>query len=1079
MKKLIFVFVCLSLVIPCQAETTRVVLQTNFGDIAIELFPADSPITVANFLEYVNSDFYDELIFHRVIEGFMIQGGGFDVDLYYQTPGDPIINESNNGLSNLRGTIAMARTAEPNSATSQFFINHVDNNNLDYNSPNDVGYCVFGQVTSGMNVVDAIAQVPTGDATSPNMGLMHDVPLSPVIIYNVVKTITVDDDGPSDFNSIQEAIDDPNTLDGDTIEVHPGIYYEHINFHGKAITVTCLDPNDENTVRTTIIDAGGADHVVRFQNGEDNSSALKGFTVRNGEKGIYCSQADPVIYGCIIKDNADDGVWGYLATPSITHCQINANLGSGIYDCDGVISNCIVTGNSEKGIAQCGGEVSNCTIGWNKSDGFYLDDVSASATLSGCIVVNNDGYGVKLLSGDVILLYNDIWGNSNGSYNVAIPSDANDIHSDPCFAVDGYWNGNDWVEGDYHLKSEIGRWYPYFCGSDLNDDGTVDLLDFSEFAGWWMKTGDNIPADLNGDGIVDILDLGIFADNFLSPEFTGIWVQDDVTSPCIDAADPCVPTGDEPYPNGNIVNQGAYGTTAEASKSPSGQTGYCTQDIAGDLNEDCKIDFNDFAIMASSWLEGEFAEPNFAEEWVARYNGPGDDSDRACAIVIDNADNVYVTGYSVGNVGGDDYSTIKYDPTDGNELWVVRYDGPLGSTDHAQAVAVDSSGNVYVTGNSAGAGTYFDYATVKYDPNGSELWVARYNGPDNQSDTAMAIAVDSSGGVYVTGCSKNADKIYDYVTIKYDAANGNELWVARYNGPGNGHDIAKAVAIDSFGGVYVTGYSKGSGTGDDYATIKYDPANGNELWVARYNGPGNGSDKAYAIAIDSGGNIYVTGSSANSSDDYATIKYNADGNELWVARYDGPSNGADYAHAIAIDNSNNVYVTGYCQAVGGDDDYATIKYDPNGNELWASAYNGTGEDSDQAYAVIADSFGNVYVTGSSKGIGGNYDYATIKYDADDGNEIDAARYNGPGDGSDNACAMAIDSASDIYVTGYGIGSGTGSDYTTIKYSPFASGCAYEVIGDINGDCKVDFKDLVVMTEHWLECNLDPPETCWD
>jgi hypothetical protein len=140
-------------------------------------------------------------------------------------------------------------------------------------------------------------------------------------------------------------------------------------------------------------------------------------------------------------------------------------------------------------------------------------------------------------------------------------------------------------------------------------------------------------------------------------------------------------------------------------------------------------------------------------------------------------------------------------------------------------------------------------------------------------------------------------------------------------------------------------------------------------------------------------------------------------------------------------------------------------------------YDGPGEDSDQAYAVIADSFGNIYVTGYSKGSGTDYDYATIKYDAADGNELSVVRYNGPGNKSDQACAIAIDSASDVYVTGYS--SGSGNDYTTIKYSSFASGCAYEVTGDINGDCRVDFSDLAVLVEHWLQCNLDPPETCWD
>jgi cyclophilin family peptidyl-prolyl cis-trans isomerase len=142
-----------------------VVLETNFGDIAIELFPDDAPITVDNFLGYVNAGFYDGLVFHRVIYNFMIQGGGFYIEgnyIMYAEAGDFIINESYNGLSNVRGTIAMARSSDPNSATSQFYINHRDNLFLDREQASDgFGYCVFGQVVDGMDVVDTIAQTPT------------------------------------------------------------------------------------------------------------------------------------------------------------------------------------------------------------------------------------------------------------------------------------------------------------------------------------------------------------------------------------------------------------------------------------------------------------------------------------------------------------------------------------------------------------------------------------------------------------------------------------------------------------------------------------------------------------------------------------------------------------------------------------------------------------------------------------------------------------------------------------------------------------------------------------------------------
>src|SRR6266508_1076320 len=260
------------------------------------------------------------------------------------------------------------------------------------------------------------------------------------------------------------------------------------------------------------------------------------------------------------------------------------------------------------------------------------------------------------------------------------------------------------------------------------------------------------------------------------------------------------------------------------------------------------------------------------------------------------------------------------------EEWVARYNGPGNGTDIAYAIAVDALGNVYVTGWSLGSGTSFDYATTKYDASGAQQWVARYNGPANREEYATAIAVDGLGNVYVTGQSRVSNTNYEYATIKYDAS-GAQQWVARYNSPGFGNNYAAAIAVDAAGNVYVTGQSPGSGTGFDYATIKYD-ASGAEQWVARYNGPANLNDNARAIAIDASGNVYVTGQSTGSGTgfDYVTIKYNASGAEQWVARYNGPGNSDDVATAIAVNDSGNVYVTGWSPGSGTGFDYATINY---------------------------------------------------------------------------------------------------------------------------------------------------------
>ncbi|MDH0155367.1 peptidylprolyl isomerase [Stutzerimonas stutzeri] len=163
------------------AENPRVLLNTSLGEIELELEAEKAPISVENFLGYVDSGFYDGTVFHRVIPGFMVQGGGFGEGLNQKPTKAPIKNEADNGLHNVRGTVAMARTQNVNSATSQFFINHRDNDFLDHGS-RDFGYAVFAKVVRGMDVVDQIAQVPTG-----NRAMMQNVPLTPVKIITAKK----------------------------------------------------------------------------------------------------------------------------------------------------------------------------------------------------------------------------------------------------------------------------------------------------------------------------------------------------------------------------------------------------------------------------------------------------------------------------------------------------------------------------------------------------------------------------------------------------------------------------------------------------------------------------------------------------------------------------------------------------------------------------------------------------------------------------------------------------------------------------------------------------------------------------
>ena len=448
------------------------------------------------------------------------------------------------------------------------------------------------------------------------------------------------------------------------------------------------------------------------------------------------------------------------------------------------------------------------------------------------------------------------------------------------------------------------------------------------------------------------------------------------------------------------------------------------------------------------------------EEWVARYNGTGNYDDHAKAMVIDDSGNVYVTGHSYGQSSHHDYATTKYDK-DGIEQWVARYNGPGNYQDAPKAIAVDALGNVYVTGYSYGDGTSSDYATIKYNSGGIEQWVARYNGPGNGNDLVFAMAVDDAGNVYVTGESYDNDSCLDCVTVKYNTS-GRRQWVAAYNGPGNYNDSGKAITLDAIGNVYVVGYSySGDKTREDYVTIKYN-SSGRRLWVERYAGPSDppysGYDVANAIAVDSLGCVYVTGYSDGgaTSYDYATIKYDTDGKLQWTERYNGSGDKFDYAHAIALDSSNSVYVTGYSDNNGTQQDYTTIKYNSSGNQLWVRTYDGPANNNDRASSVLVDSSDNVYVTGYSYEWGTSLDYTTIMYDLE-GNEIWVATYDGPSypdnlvsdisdgdssipkvDGPGNDCdyayAMALDRSGNIYVTGGSFGFETRYDFATIKYS---------------------------------------------
>ncbi len=428
-----------------------------------------------------------------------------------------------------------------------------------------------------------------------------------------------------------------------------------------------------------------------------------------------------------------------------------------------------------------------------------------------------------------------------------------------------------------------------------------------------------------------------------------------------------------------------------------------------------------------------FAQGGVAE-WTNRYNGPANGDDFATAIAVDSRGNVFVTGYSRSGAGGDtdyDYATIAYSIS-GVPLWTNRYNSPGNSDDRANAIAVDGNGNVFVTGRSLDSASNYDYATIKYSGSGVPMWTNRYNGPGNSEDEAHAIAVDSSGNVFVTGHSFSGGDYAssDYATVAYSNG-GVPLWTNRYNGPGNDEDRAAAIAVDSTGNVFVTGSSGGSSGLPEYATVAYSGA-GVPLWTNHF-----GQGFASGVAVGRSGNVFVTGSSigSGSDNDYATLAYSSSGTPQWTNIYHGPlSGGPDQARAIAVDSDGNVFVTG--NSFNADlttSDYATVAYSSTGVPLWTNRYdlmNG----SDTASAVAVDSSGNVFVTGCSTGSGVYCHYATLAYSGA-GVPLWTNRYNGSDNNDAIAVAMAVDRHGGVFVTGYSYHSGqVNADYATVKYS---------------------------------------------
>lgn len=425
------------------------------------------------------------------------------------------------------------------------------------------------------------------------------------------------------------------------------------------------------------------------------------------------------------------------------------------------------------------------------------------------------------------------------------------------------------------------------------------------------------------------------------------------------------------------------------------------------------------------------------QQWVTHYNKEGNSNDTPVATTIDAAGNVYVIGNSERGVTGSDIVTIKYNSAGGRE-WVVRYDGPAHGYDAAVALVLDAQGNVYVSGASTaddGGRKHSDFLTLKYNSTGTQLWAARYNAPGNLNDEPFAMTLDDNGNVHVIGLSSlsaedNALLQSTYVAVKYNAESAEQAAVQYHDLASIITTIYSAVAMDNHGNVWFTGLVDNANP-PKYATVKYD-AKGTRKWFTQYQ-IATGYPIPNGIFLDSKGNAYVVGLSYKSSysdPTYGIIKYGATGGEEWVARSEKLQSRYGSPTAVAIDISGNIYVTGgaYYETTP---QFGTVKFNAHGEEQWAAHYvspNGYGFPT----ALAVDGLGQAYVTGWSSGGGTNDDFATVKYDAD-GQQEWVARYNSYENVNDNPAAIAVNNWGTVVVTGT-VGGWSGGYINTITYA---------------------------------------------
>ena len=429
-------------------------------------------------------------------------------------------------------------------------------------------------------------------------------------------------------------------------------------------------------------------------------------------------------------------------------------------------------------------------------------------------------------------------------------------------------------------------------------------------------------------------------------------------------------------------------------------------------------------------LIASVTEAQVSQQWAVRYNGLSNLNDETSAMTIDASGNTYVTGTTDSIIGfgyKSDQITIKYNPS-GSMVWMTKYNGPINGNESGGAITVDNDGNVYVVTSSEGGASDYDVVIIKYNASGVQQWADRLNGSANQLDNGSSIAVDNSGNAYITGYMTRTGSQKDVFAAKYNSA-GTQQWIQYYN---TFNDLGKEIKLDNSGNVFILCEFQVSANNTDFAIVKYN-SSGVFQFASGYNGPANGDDFPGSITIDSAGNVYTCGrcTSLSTGMDGVVIKYDNAGTQLWVKQYSASNTVLfDQFNDVTVDTSGNVYVCGSSEVFAGNPDYLIVKYNNSGVEQWSNRYNVL--QNDNALFVSLDAWQNVYITGNIFGLFTSFDILTIKYSSD-GTSLWQQIYTPTPNNLDDVKGLAIDNNGSVYLAGKVQNNNATYDMVAIKY----------------------------------------------